>query len=473
MLAMSSSSLPKDINGPMHEFAGKVPEELMCKLCSKVLHDPRQVVCCGAHYCQNCIEKRINLNYSCPTCKTEGFNHFRDVHFEQRISNLKVYCPHHKKGCKWIGELNTLNAHLNGSPGCGYALSSCPNKCGNSLARKDMREHLMKQCDYRKVRCQYCNHEDTYLAVTNNHYKVCINYPLRCPYSCGAKGIRRADMPKHEQACPLRAIDCPFVKAGCNIKPHQKDLGEHLATNSSVHIEMMIKTIDVLQRRVQKAENEAGTKTDEFKQLQWQDESTRRITGKKLLAIAGNADELLKTCSEGQRFAIQSIRSLTDESFHIQDIGKPLAFQMVNFSEFKRNNKPWYSAPFYISDGYKMCLCVHANGTGAGLGTFLAISLCLMQGEFDSELNWPIELPFHLIVEGLHNQEFASRGGSVPTNPKTYMYFHSDTPQGRVTDSILIEARKCENFVLQEQVENFMIDYDTITFQITAESEFL
>ena len=28
-------------------------------------------------------------------------------------------------------------------------------------------------------------------------------------------------------------------------------------------------------------------------------------------------------------------------------------------------------------------------------------------------------------------------------------------------------------FVLQEQVENFMIDYDTITFQITAESEFL
>ena len=468
-----NNTMPKmDHNGPSYDFVGRVSDELICKLCSKVLRDPRQVVCCGAHYCQGCIEKRINLNYSCPSCKTQNFNHFRDVHFEQRVNTLKVHCPHHKKGCKWMGELNAMKSHLTGNPGCGYALSPCPNKCGHSLPRKDMRDHLVKQCEYRQVKCQYCNHDDTFRAITNEHYKVCVNYPMKCPFNCGVKGIRRCDLPKHEEGCPLRPMECPFVKVGCKTRPLQKDIGEHLATNSPGHIEMMSKSLDSLQRRAQKAEKEAVRKTEELEQLQKHDESTKRIIGKKMLAIAGNANELLKSCVENQRFAIQSIRSLTDESFHIQGIGQPLVFQMINFSEFKRSGKPWYSAPFYVADGYKMCLAVYASGSGIGAGTFISISLCLMQGEFDDELNWPIELPFHLIVEGLRSED-TSGGSNTPETPKTYMYFHSDTPQGKVTESILVEARKCENFVTQEQAENMLLYYDAITFQITAESEFL
>jgi TNF receptor-associated factor 4 len=467
-----NNTIPKvDNNGPVYEFAGKVPEELVCKLCSKVLRDPRQVVCCGAHYCQACIEKRIITNYTCPSCKTQSFNHFRDVHFEQRVNTLKVYCPHHKKGCKWMGELSGVKVHLTGNPGCGYALSPCPNKCQMALPRKDMREHLVKQCEFRKVRCQYCSHEDTFKTINNEHTKTCVNYPMRCPYSCGAKGIRRADLPKHEDGCPLRPVECPFQKAGCKIRPHQKDLSEHLAINSPAHIEMMSKSLDSLQSRVQKSEKEAASKAEELEKLHAVEESSRRIVGKKLLAIAGNADELLKTCSESQRFAIQSIRSLTDEAFHLKDIGQPIVFQMVNFSEFKRSGKMWYSAPFYVGDGYKMCLAVNPSGSGAGQGMFVSISLCLMQGEFDEELNWPIELPFHLIVEGLHND--SETGSNVAETPKTYMYFHSDTPQGRVDDNILLEVRKCENFVTNEQVENLMLYYDTLTFQITGESEFL
>ena len=462
-----------DQNGPSYDFVGKVSEELVCKLCSKVLRDPRQVVCCGAHYCQNCIEKRINVNYTCPSCKTQNFNHFRDVHFEQRVNTLKVYCPHHKKGCKWMGEMNVVKSHLTGNPGCAYAISPCPNKCGHSLPRKDMRDHLSKQCEYRKVRCQYCSHEDTFKAITKEHYNICVNYPMKCPYNCGAKGIRRADLPKHEDGCPLRPVDCPFIKAGCKARPHQKDMGEHLATNSPSHIELMSKSLDSLQQRVQKSEKEASRKMEELDQIQRAEESNRRIIGKKLLAIARNADELLKSCNESQRFAVQSIRSLTDEAFHLKSIGQPLVFQMVNFSEFKRTGKTWYSAPFYVADGYKMCLAVNANGTGTGQGSFVSVSLCLMQGEFDDELNWPVELPFHLIIEGLYTEEYTSSEASVPANPKTYIYFHSDSPQGRVIDTVLIEARKCENFATHEQVDNLMLYYDALTLQISGESEFL
>lgn len=468
---MNHAPAKADVNVTVYDFIGKVPDELICKLCSKVLREPRQVVCCGGHYCQNCIEKRINQNYSCPSCKTQSFNHFRDVHFEQRVNNLRIHCSYHKKGCKWTGELSSIKSHLVGNPGCGYSLAPCPNKCGQSLQRKDVRDHLTKQCDFRKVRCQYCGHDDTFVVVTGEHYKVCVSFPIKCPYNCGIKGIRRSEMPKHEEGCSLRPIECPFMKAGCNARPLQKDLSEHLASNSPTHISMMSKSFDALQSKLQTAEKEAEEKTDELEELLKLEESNSRIVGKKLLAIASNAEELLKTCSDGQRLAIQSIRSLTDESFHLKDIEQPLSFRMINYSEFKRNSKPWYSAPFYVADGYKMCLAVHANGSGMGYGMFVSVSLCLMQGEFDDELNWPVELPFHLIIEGICSEDYTD--GNPPANPKAYVYFHSDTPQERVTDTVLIEARKCDNFVTHEQTENQLLYYDAISFQVSAESEFL
>lgn len=53
------------------------------------------------------------------------------------------------------------------------------------------------------------------------------------------------------------------------------------------------------------------------------------------------------------------------------------------------------------------------------------------------------------------------------------MYFHSDKPQDKVEDGTLLEARKCENFARHDLVEDWMLFYDAVTFQVSAESEFL
>lgn len=90
IMAMNNSPSKTEYNGHSYEFVGKVPEELVCKLCSKVLREPRQVVCCGQHYCHVCIERRIGTNYTCPNCRIPSFNHFRDTHFEQRVNTLKI-----------------------------------------------------------------------------------------------------------------------------------------------------------------------------------------------------------------------------------------------------------------------------------------------------------------------------------------------------------------------------------------------
>lgn len=193
-------------------------------------------------------------------------------------------------------------------------------------------------------------------------------------------------------------------------------------------------------------------------------------------AIGTNVEELIKTCTENQRFAIQSIRSLTDETFHLREIGQPVTFQMINYSDFKRSNKVWYSPPFYVANGYKMCVAINAAGSGSGQGSCVSASLCLMRGEFDDELTWPVELPFHLIIEILRSNdhfEGDTTDDNAPPNPKAYMYFHEDTPQMRITEGTIVEARKCENFARHEVVEEWMLFYDAITFKVYAESEFL
>ena len=65
---------------------------------------------------------------------------------------------------------------------------------------------------------------------------------------------------------------------------------------------------------------------------------------------------------------------------------------ITNFTERKSSNKVWYSLPFYTHlQGYKMCLCVYANGESDGKGTHVSVFASLMRGEFDDHLKWPFQ----------------------------------------------------------------------------------
>ena len=69
--------------------------------------------------------------------------------------------------------------------------------------------------------------------------------------------------------------------------------------------------------------------------------------------------------------------------------------QHIWFSEFSKrkcNNELWCSPGFYTSPGgYKMSLCVDANGHSNGKGTHVSYFICLMSGEYDDILEWPFQ----------------------------------------------------------------------------------
>ena len=55
----------------------------------------------------------------------------------------------------------------------------------------------------------------------------------------------------------------------------------------------------------------------------------------------------------------------------------------------KDKNVDWYSPGLYTSPGgYKVCLCVNANGYGDGKGTHVSCFVCL---KYDDTLEWPFQ----------------------------------------------------------------------------------
>ena len=69
----------------------------------------------------------------------------------------------------------------------------------------------------------------------------------------------------------------------------------------------------------------------------------------------------------------------------------PCAITMSNYKEYKRVGDQWYSVPFYsTTNGYKLQLCITANGFGSGKNTHLSVGVRLMKGENDQTLMWPL-----------------------------------------------------------------------------------
>ena len=218
-----------------NEFVGKVPDRYICNICTNTLREPRLVVCCGQHYCHSCLEqwfaeKEINTQ-TCPHCRQkEEFSHVVDKKIKREILGMKVKCRNHQEGCTWINELGSLNDHLESSNGCGYVEVECPNRCTKvetwkpqthktiTMKRKDVENHLERNCNNREYQCKHCGKKDTYIEITGEgmnfvrqdyHYKECPEIPTECPNKCGADKIKRKNVDNHRTKCPLETVYCP------------------------------------------------------------------------------------------------------------------------------------------------------------------------------------------------------------------------------------------------------------------------
>ena len=211
---------------------------------------------------------------------------------ERRLlaDHQKSQCLYRQYTCEYCGYINTYDAIAgsgeinqclrilfgmiprNHYSECNEYPLDCPNKCGTeNIKRKDMEERKeicpleaivcpftnhsfkilrrdlqthTKECDFRPCRCQYCEFSGTYTSITGKgktppkhcHYDTCDEYPLDCPNKCSAHEIKRKNLKKHREKCPLELLDCPFKYAGCTSTEQRKDMDCHCRKSMQEHL---------------------------------------------------------------------------------------------------------------------------------------------------------------------------------------------------------------------------------------------
>ena len=211
--------------------------QIKCPVCLELLREPHQAECCGKNFCIKCIEKMNseNVHTSCPCCKSETFNHFYNKGLQQSLNQIKILCSNHKHGCQWVGEIRSLNRHLNLRPalleqltGCNFAEIKC-RYCHKLFLRSNISEHQDRECPKRPYECKICMiNNATFEDVCESRYPMCDHYPVQCPNKCGIT-IRHRELDSHlHKECPLSVMDCPNKDNGCTTKVLRKNMDTHL-----------------------------------------------------------------------------------------------------------------------------------------------------------------------------------------------------------------------------------------------------
>ena len=105
------------------------------------------------------------------------------------------------------------------------------------IQHSSIQVHQSEQCPSRPFSCEYCKDFDSnYEDITTNHWPKCGHYPVRCTNRCG-KSIKRQHLKDHiSNGCPLTVVDCEFGHVGCEMKLPRRDMPAHLIENVVKHM---------------------------------------------------------------------------------------------------------------------------------------------------------------------------------------------------------------------------------------------
>ncbi len=162
-------------------------------------------------------------------------------------------CHNVERNCTWEGTVGTVDQHV---ATCQFTLLLCPKQCKddnnepNHFIRKDLEDHLKKNCPNRDYTCRYCGKKGTYATITQVHNKICQMKIVPCTYTGCHQTMRRHHIAKHvESECEYTVIACKHKSIGCETKLKRKDMAAH-ELDDKLHLHMAINTITLLKENI-------------------------------------------------------------------------------------------------------------------------------------------------------------------------------------------------------------------------------
>ena len=265
---MATGATPTEESGYEYQFVETPPDRLVCKICLFPSRDPYLSVCCGHNFCKFCLDgvkkASTTVQYVCPMCRSEeDFKTVPNRGADREIRGLDVFCTNKERGCKWQGEVNNINNHLNGS--CLFQVRQCPNECGKMFEQRYIADHIQRECPRRKVYCQFCGIVGEHQFIQQNHIEECPKVLLPCPNKCTVKGVPREAMQAHRKECPHEVVQCEYHNVGCKERMARKDYVMHIQTCMDKHLALTTQYVISIQQ--QHIENLSATISRSRKEL--------------------------------------------------------------------------------------------------------------------------------------------------------------------------------------------------------------
>ena len=160
---------------PDEQFETSVSDNLHCDICSCVLKDP--VMCKNEHcFCRGCITQHLENTQTCPSCNQDLTVESLAVApriLRNLLSEQKIRCDHHDRGCKEIVQLGNLASHV---AVCGKAPVVCTNEeCSSEINREDQFRHQGEECKFRKKKCENCKEMDSIVQKFGTNFGGLLN----------------------------------------------------------------------------------------------------------------------------------------------------------------------------------------------------------------------------------------------------------------------------------------------------------
>ena len=159
------------------------------------------------------------------------------------------------RGCQWEGTIGTLKQHVDT---CEFALVPCPKECKdcsskvNDFMRRDLVEHLERDCPNRDYICQYCEEQGTYDEIAKIHDETCEKKILPCSNAGCTQTMERQQITEHVRTqCPYTVISCKYKGIGCTSQLKRRDVVAH-EKDDHLHLHMALDVVNMLLEKVNK-----------------------------------------------------------------------------------------------------------------------------------------------------------------------------------------------------------------------------
>ena len=170
---------------------------------------------------------------------------------DRDIKSLKVYCDNKADGCKWTGELRSLEAHLTV---CDFSFIPCPNQCSDFSGKivkvlvKELKKHKLI-CPRRQHMCRHCKEVGEFADITTFHLQKCPNLKVTCPNTSCRKRVFRRDVTNHRKECLFEEVPCKYARIGCNARVPRREREEH-ESNAEQHLQLAVDTVSDLKSKL-------------------------------------------------------------------------------------------------------------------------------------------------------------------------------------------------------------------------------